>query len=141
LTLRQGQPPPGPGFTIPPLESAGLREDQARERGQLVLDALLAEIERLNRLLLTDKERRALLRMVEGRVVVPLAVYYRGVGLLWLGDYTAAEACFETYLYMLPGASVWSRAHALLKRARGEYVSAPVDNPYSTAALEGECGD
>ncbi len=99
-----------------------LRRELERERGQPVLDQLLEEIERVSRLLLTDDERRQLLHAVETRVVGPLAVYYRGVSHLWLGDYAAAEACFGTYLDMLPGASVRSKAHALLKRARGDYT-------------------
>jgi len=118
IVLRRGDPSAGATAAQFHTLLDELRGELERERGQSVLDELLKEIERVNRLLLTDEERRQLLRMVEARVVAPLAVYYRGVSQLWLGDYAVAGACFESYLDMLPGTGVRSRAYALLQQAR-----------------------
>ena len=94
-----------------------LRGRLEAELGQDLLDKLLKWIEAW-RHQLPSRIREELQRTVFLRVTRPLAVYYRGVSQLWLGEYARSEASFQIYLKMLPESDARSKAHELLGRAR-----------------------
>ncbi len=87
------------------------------ERGQELLDALLQWIDAW-RTGLPPRVQEELKTTVRQRITGPLPAYYRGVSLLWLGEYSVAEASFKAYLRMLPDVSVRSKVHELLILAR-----------------------
>ena len=90
-----------------------LRERLEAEQGQELLDALLQWIEAW-RDGLPSEVAGELQGTVYERITRPLAHYYRGVSQLWLGEYSLAEASFETYLDMLPDSGSRSKARELL---------------------------
>ncbi|TAM59427.1 hypothetical protein EPN52_07915 [bacterium] len=66
---------------------------------------------------LSQPERTQLLDQVAVRLLQPLAMYYRGVSDLWLGQSADAAHMLEKYLQQIPGGDTSSYANLLLARS------------------------
>ncbi|MEE9294530.1 MAG: fused MFS/spermidine synthase [Phycisphaerae bacterium] len=98
-----------------------LRGQLEHEEGQQTMDELLRDVERYGRQVLTESEYHQLLQILHSRLTEPLAIYYRGVSLLWLGEPARAIAVLEDYLNRLPPrAAQTSYAGTLLEQAEAQ---------------------
>lgn len=105
-----------------------LRERLEVEQGQDLLDAILEWVE-ASRPTLSSKPHKELQAALYRRITKPLPAYFRGVRLLWLGDYESAEASLRAYLGMIAETDGGSTAHELLACARRQPIAKPSEPP------------
>jgi len=109
-----------------------LRRELEREQGQSVMQELLRSIRVWAPHALREEELRDLHETIRLRLTDPLALYYRGVSRLWLGQTEEARHLLNDYLDRLPADAGDSHAHTLLAEAvvrrtpRAEQMAASV---------------
>ncbi len=96
-----------------------LREEREEDRGNRRMNVLLKRVQRFPKPALKDDERNFLTHTLQGRLLVPLGLYFHGVTLLWTGHTSNAVNVLNDYLNRLPPRER-SASHAvvLLKEAR-----------------------